>query len=120
MTRADMDDVIADFVAAARRGARIGFDMLELHCAHGYLAASFISPLANVRTDEYGGALENRLRFPLELFRAVRAVWPADRPMCTPFIAIRMARSGIAEIALCCIGRREDLQRWWFRTRLKN
>jgi anthraniloyl-CoA monooxygenase len=64
MTRADMDNVIADFVAAAQRGARIGFDMLELHCAHGYLPASFISPLTNVRTDEYGGPLETRLRVP--------------------------------------------------------
>src|SRR5262249_59137529 len=66
MTRADMDAVIADFVQAAERGIRAGFDMLELHCAHGYLLASFISPLTNVRTDECGGPLENRLRFPLE------------------------------------------------------
>ena len=70
MTRADMDRVIADFVQAAERGNRAGFDMLELHCAHGYLLASFISPLTNQRTDDYGGSLENRLRFPLEVFRA--------------------------------------------------
>ena len=70
MTRADMDKVIADFVQAVERGQRAGFDMLELHCAHGYLLASFISPLTNRRTDEYGGSLENRLRFPLEVFRA--------------------------------------------------
>jgi anthraniloyl-CoA monooxygenase len=96
MTRADMDDVIADFVAAAHRGARIGFDMLELHCAHGYLAASFISPLTNIRTDEYGGSLENRLRFPLELFRAVRAVWPAGRPMSVRISATDWKEGGLS------------------------
>src|SRR3546814_10118249 len=66
MTRADMDRVVADFVAAARRAGRAGFDMLEVHAAHGYLLASFISPLTNHRADEYGGSLDNRLRFPLE------------------------------------------------------
>src|SRR4029079_11126018 len=76
MTRADMHEVIADFVQAAERGQRAGFDMLELHCAHGYLLASFISPLTNRRNDEYGGSLENRLRFPLEVFRALRKAWP--------------------------------------------
>jgi anthraniloyl-CoA monooxygenase len=81
MTRADMDRVIADFVQAAERGERIGFDMLELHAAHGYLLASFISPLTNTRTDEYSGPLENRMRFPLEVFRAMRAVWPDEKPM---------------------------------------
>jgi anthraniloyl-CoA monooxygenase len=81
MTRADMDRAVADFVAAARRGAEAGFDLLELHCAHGYLLSSFLSPIANRRADEYGGSLENRLRFPLEVFDAVRAVWPAERPM---------------------------------------
>jgi anthraniloyl-CoA monooxygenase len=81
MTRADMDRVIAEFVAAAGRGIRAGFDMLELHSAHGYLLASFISPLTNRRSDEYGGALENRLRFPLEVFRAMRRAWPDERPM---------------------------------------
>jgi anthraniloyl-CoA monooxygenase len=96
MTRADMDNVIADFVAAAQRGARIGFDMLELHCAHGYLPASFISPLTNVRTDEYGGPLENRLRFPLELFRALRAVWPAARPMSVRISATDWKEGGLS------------------------
>jgi anthraniloyl-CoA monooxygenase len=81
MTRADMDRVREEFVAAARRGAQCGFDMLELHCAHGYLLSSFISPLTNLRTDEYGGALDNRLRYPLEVFRALRTVWPQGRPM---------------------------------------
>ena len=80
-TRADMDAILADFVGAARRGAQAGFDLLELHCAHGYLLSSFLSPLANHRTDEYGGSLENRLRFPLEVFDAVRAAWPAERPI---------------------------------------
>src|SRR3954447_2745727 len=81
MTRADMDRVRDEFAAAARRGAACGFDILELHCAHGYLLSSFICPLTNRRTDEYGGTLEHRLRFPLEVFAAMRAVWPADRPM---------------------------------------
>jgi anthraniloyl-CoA monooxygenase len=81
MSRADMDDVIAQFVAAVRMGDEAGFDMVELHAAHGYLLSSFITPLTNRRTDEHGGALENRLRFPLEVFRAMRAAWPAEKPM---------------------------------------
>ncbi len=81
MDRADMDRVKADFVAATKRAAAAGFDWLELHCAHGYLLSAFISPLTNRRTDEYGGSLENRLRYPLEVFAAVRAAWPADKPM---------------------------------------
>ena len=76
MTRADMERVRDDFVAAPRRAAEAGFDWLELHCAHGYLLSSFISPLTNQRTDEYGGSLENRARYPLEVFDAMRAVWP--------------------------------------------
>lgn len=80
MTRADMDKVKSDFVAAAKRAERAGFDMLELHCAHGYLFATFISPLTNQRQDEYGGSLDNRLRFPLEVFRAIREVWPIEKP----------------------------------------
>jgi anthraniloyl-CoA monooxygenase len=80
-TRADLDRIVEDFVAATRRGALAGFDLLELHCAHGYLLSSFLSPLSNHRTDEYGGDLTNRLRFPLEVFDAVRAAWPPDRPM---------------------------------------
>jgi anthraniloyl-CoA monooxygenase len=81
MTRADMDKVIADFVAAARRGAEAGFDLIEVHAGHGYLLSSFISPISNRRTDEYGGSLPNRLRFPLELFDAVRAAVPAEIPV---------------------------------------
>lgn len=79
--RAEMDRVKADFVEAARRGAEAGFDLLEVHAAHGYLLSSFLSPVSNRRTDEYGGSLENRLRFPLEVFDAVRAVWPAAKPV---------------------------------------
>jgi anthraniloyl-CoA monooxygenase len=81
MTRADMDRITAEFVAATQRGIAAGFDWLELHCAHGYLLSSFLSPLTNQRTDAYGGSLENRLRWPLELFAAMRAVWPQDKPM---------------------------------------
>lgn len=81
MTRDDMDRVKADFIAATRRAAEAGFDWLELHCAHGYLLSSFLSPLTNQRTDDYGGTLAHRLRYPLEVFAAMRAVWPADRPM---------------------------------------
>ncbi len=81
VTRAEMDRIAEDFVAAARRGAEAGFDLLELHCAHGYLLSSFLSPVANHRTDAYGGPLENRLRFPLEVFDAVREAWPAERPV---------------------------------------
>jgi anthraniloyl-CoA monooxygenase len=81
MTRADMDRVIDDFVAATQRAIAAGFDILELHCAHGYLLSSFLSPLTNHRTDEYGGSHDNRARFPLEVFRAIRAAWPAAKPM---------------------------------------
>ena len=80
-SRADMDQVVSEFSAAAKRGADAGFDMIELHAAHGYLLSSFISPLTNQRTDEYGGSLHNRIRFPLEVFREVRRVWPQARPM---------------------------------------
>jgi len=81
MTRADMDRVRDDFVAATKRAAAAGFDWLELHCAHGYLLSAFISPLTNQRRDDHGGSLENRLRYPLEVFAAMRTVWPEDRPM---------------------------------------
>ena len=81
MTRADMDKVRDDFVWAAERAKRIGFDWLELHYAHGYLMSAFITPLTNKRTDDYGGSLENRMRFPLEVFHAVRKVWPDGKPI---------------------------------------
>jgi len=97
LTRADMDRITADFAAAARRGARAGFDLLELHCAHGYLLSSFLSPIANQRTDEYGGTPENRLRFPLEVFDAVRAAWPAERPVIVRISATDWAAEGNTE-----------------------
>ena len=81
MTRADMDEVKAQFVASTNAANDAGADWLELHCAHGYLLSSFISPLTNHRRDEYGGSLENRLRYPLEVFAAVRAAWPQDNPI---------------------------------------
>ncbi|NMG27772.1 bifunctional salicylyl-CoA 5-hydroxylase/oxidoreductase [Aromatoleum evansii] len=81
MTRDDMERVRNDFVRATRMAAEAGFDILELHCAHGYLLSSFLSPLTNRRTDEFGGDLENRARFPLEVFKAMRAMWPTNRPM---------------------------------------
>jgi anthraniloyl-CoA monooxygenase len=81
MTRADMDMVRDQFVVSAEMAARCGFDMLEIHAAHGYLLSSFITPLTNRRTDEYGGSLENRMRYPLEVFHAVRAAWPAEMPI---------------------------------------
>ncbi|MEP7328378.1 MAG: bifunctional salicylyl-CoA 5-hydroxylase/oxidoreductase [Betaproteobacteria bacterium] len=81
MTRVDMDRVRDEFVAATRRGAAAGFDWLELHCAHGYLMSAFLSPLTNHRDDDYGGTLLRRARYPLEVFGAMRAVWPQDKPM---------------------------------------
>ena len=95
MDRADMDRVKADFVAAAKRAAEAGFDWLELHCAHGYLLSAFISPLTNRREDDYGGSLENRLRWPLEVFAAVRAAWPAERPMSVRISAHDWVEGGI-------------------------
>jgi anthraniloyl-CoA monooxygenase len=80
MTMSDMDRVRADFVRATRWAAECGFDWLELHCAHGYLLSAFICPLTNRRDDDYGGNLDNRCRYPLEVFRAMRAVWPSDKP----------------------------------------
>jgi anthraniloyl-CoA monooxygenase len=95
MDRAEMDRVKFEFVASAVRGQRCGFDMLELHCAHGYLLASFISPLTNRRSDAYGGSLANRLRYPLEIFAAMRAAWPAHKPMSVRISATDWAEGGI-------------------------
>jgi anthraniloyl-CoA monooxygenase len=81
LSLAELDEIRGQFVAAAQAAARAGFDLLELHCAHGYLLSSFLSPLTNQRTDRYGGSLAARLRYPLEVFDAVRAVWPDERPM---------------------------------------
>ncbi|MEW5423731.1 bifunctional salicylyl-CoA 5-hydroxylase/oxidoreductase [Amorphus sp. 3PC139-8] len=95
MTREDMDWIKGEFVAAAKRANSAGFDMLELHCAHGYLLASFLSPLTNTRDDEYGGSLENRLRYPLEVFDAVRAIWPNEKPMSVRLSATDWKEGGI-------------------------
>ena len=81
VSEAELDTIEAQFVDAAAAAARAGFDVLELHCAHGYLLSSFLSPLSNTRTDQYGGSLENRLRYPLRVFDAIKAAWPADRPL---------------------------------------
>jgi anthraniloyl-CoA monooxygenase len=94
MTRQDMDRVRDDFSRAARLAAEAGFDWLELHMAHGYLLSCFLSPLANLRKDEYGGPIENRLRFPLEVFDAVRAAWPDDRPLSVRISATEWAPGG--------------------------
>lgn len=95
MTRTDMDEVAAQFVRSAERAHAAGADWLELHCAHGYLLSSFISPLTNTRTDEYGGSLDGRLRYPLEVFSAIRAVWPADKPMSVRISAHDWVEGGI-------------------------
>ena len=94
-TAADLDRIEADFVRATRAAADAGFDWLELHCAHGYLLSSFISPLTNRRTDDYGGSLDNRCRYPLRVFRAMRAVWPVDRPMSVRISAHDWVEGGI-------------------------
>jgi anthraniloyl-CoA monooxygenase len=97
MNRADMDRVRDEFVRSTLLGLEAGFDMLELHMAHGYLLASFISPLTNRREDEYGGPLANRLRFPLEVLAAVRAVWPQHKPLSVRISASDWAEGGLSE-----------------------
>ncbi|GHD21220.1 bifunctional salicylyl-CoA 5-hydroxylase/oxidoreductase [Streptomyces galbus] len=94
LSRAQLTDLRLQFTAAARRAARAGFDLLELHCAHGYLLSGFLSPLTNRRTDAYGGSLDRRLRFPLEVFDAVRDVWPGERPMTVRISATDWAEGG--------------------------
>jgi len=95
MTRADMDAVRDAFVQATRYAELAGFDMVELHAAHGYLLSSFISPLTNRRSDDHGGNLKNRLRFPLEIFAAVRSVWPACKPMSVRISATDWVDGGV-------------------------
>lgn len=95
MDRADMDRVTADFVRSTEMALEAGFDLVEIHCAHGYLLSSFLSPLTNVREDEYGGSLENRARFPLEVVRAVREVWPDDKPLSVRISATDWAPGGM-------------------------
>ena len=105
MTRADMDRIRDDFVHSTRLAAQAGFDWLELHCAHGYLLSSFISPLTNRRDDAYGGPLENRLRFPLEVFAAVREAWPQDKPISVRISAHDWVEGGITPADAVAIAR---------------
>jgi anthraniloyl-CoA monooxygenase len=105
LSRNDMKTITGQFVEAVSRGERAGFDMLELHCAHGYLLASFLSPLTNIRTDAYGGSLENRLRFPLEVFDAMRRIWPAHKPMSVRISATDWADGGISDEESVAIAR---------------
>ena len=105
MTRADIDQVIADYARATELALTAGFDLLEVHMAHGYLLAAFISPLTNTRTDEYGGSLASRLRFPLEVFDASRQVWPAHKPMSVRISAVDWAPGGMTaedSVAMAC------------------
>jgi anthraniloyl-CoA monooxygenase len=95
MTRTDMDRVRDDFVRSTRLATEAGFDWLELHCAHGYLLSSFISPLTNHRSDDFGGTLENRARYPIEVFKAMRAAWPQDRPISVRISAHDWVEGGI-------------------------
>ncbi|HRP09989.1 MAG TPA: bifunctional salicylyl-CoA 5-hydroxylase/oxidoreductase [Terricaulis sp.] len=96
MTRADMERVKADFVRATLMGEEAGFDMLELHCGHGYLLSSFLTPISNQRGDEYGGTVENRLRYPLEIFEAMRAAWPKHKPMSVRISATDWHEDGLS------------------------
>ena len=95
LTRDEMVEILEQFVASTVRAADAGFDLIELHCAHGYLLSGFISPITNRRTDEYGGSLENRLRFPLEVFTAMREAWPAERPMTVRVSATDWSEGGL-------------------------
>jgi anthraniloyl-CoA monooxygenase len=103
MSESDFARISADFVRAAQFGADAGFDMLELHMAHGYLLASFLSPLTNRRRDEYGGPVANRLRYPLEVLRAVRAAWPAGKPLSVRISATDWAPGGLDEADLIAV-----------------
>lgn len=105
MTRADMDAILREFVSATRMAGDCGFDMLELHCAHGYLLSSFLTPVSNRRHDEYGGSLDNRLRFPLEVFTAMRAEWNATKPMSVRVSATDWVEDGITPDESVEIGR---------------
>ena len=103
LDRAGMDRIKAEFVHSTERAARAGFDMLELHCAHGYLLASFLSPLTNQRADGFGGSIRNRLKFPLEIFAAMRAAWPEDRPMSVRVSGTDWKAGGLSEADLIAI-----------------
>jgi anthraniloyl-CoA monooxygenase len=101
-----MDRVTADFVRATELAELAGFDLVELHAAHGYLLSTFLSPLTNVRTDAYGGSVENRLRYPLEVLAAVRAAWPAHKPLSVRISAADWAPGGLEEAEAVEIARR--------------
>ena len=103
ITRADMERVRDDYARAAINADKADFDMIEVHAGHGYLLSGFISPLSNERTDEYGGSLENRMRFPLEVFDAVRANWPKHKP-----ISVRISATDWAPGGIDARGRAED------------
>jgi anthraniloyl-CoA monooxygenase len=112
MTRADMDKVRDDFVRAATMADEAGFDVIELHFAHGYLLATFISPLTNQRRDDYGGSLENRMRFPLEVLDAVRRVWPKRKPISARISATDWAEGGVdgeESVAIAAMLKAHDL-----------
>ncbi|MGH3629923.1 MAG: bifunctional salicylyl-CoA 5-hydroxylase/oxidoreductase, partial [Sciscionella sp.] len=94
LTATELEEITGQFVDSARAGARAGFDLLELHCAHGYLLSSFLSPLTNTRTDSFGGSPANRLRFPLRVLDAIRTVWPGDRPLSVRISATDWAQGG--------------------------
>ncbi len=81
LTKSELDSTKADYVSSVQRALRIGYDLIEMHAGHGYLIHQFLSPISNQRKDEYGGSLENRMRYPLEVFAAMRAAWPGDKPM---------------------------------------
>ncbi|MYA33903.1 MAG: bifunctional salicylyl-CoA 5-hydroxylase/oxidoreductase [Gemmatimonadales bacterium] len=106
MTRRDMDRVTAEFRRAAEMSEEAGFDLLEIHFAHGYLLASFISPLTNLREDEYGGDIDRRLRFPLEVLAAVRAAWPAEKPISVRISAVDWAEGGMTADRAVAVARR--------------
>ena len=105
MSRSDMDRVLGEFVHSAKLADQAGFDMLELHVAHGYLLASFLTPLINQRSDRYGGSLENRLRYPLEVFEAVRHVWPAHKPTSVRLSATDWVQGGLTAVDSVVVAR---------------
>src|SRR5262249_6140955 len=105
MTRGEMDKVVADFLRSAVFADQAGFDMLEIHMAHGYLLASFISPLTNKRSDAFGGSIENRMRFPLQVWSACRAVWPQGKPMSVRISATDWAPGGLSGEDLMAMAR---------------
>ena len=105
MTRADMDKVLADFVRSTELAIDAGFDMIELHCAHGYLLSSFLTPVSNRRTDEFGGPVENRMRFPLEVFSAMRSIWPEEKPMSVRVSATDWVEDGLTADESVAIGK---------------